>query len=70
MANFPNNTKIVVEFTLEKAHLSKKFPIVLSKETTTFVQEKSWAFFKCSKKSVESKARANFWQTDVKFGRK
>ncbi len=54
-----------MNFTLEKAHLSKKIPIVLSKETTTFVQQKSWGLLLHvlkKNKSVESKATAYFWQ--------
>jgi hypothetical protein len=53
--------------------LSTKFPIVLSKENDNICPRKVMGLLLHvlqKKKGVESKARAYFWQTDVKFGRK
>jgi hypothetical protein len=52
--------QIVVQFTLEK-HICPKH---------SQLSKKSHGPSSCAQKSVESKARAYFWQTDVKFGRK
>jgi hypothetical protein len=61
--------QIVVQFTLEK-HICPKHSQLFCPKKRQHLSKKSHGPSSRAQKSVESKARAYFWQTDVKFGRK